>query len=146
MRSPSESYYIKEKLDGFSLEERGLLAKALEDAGFEFYEPQMGGGGGAKIVEQIIASLNFNNVWFDIFVGVVANRLDSALSAIFAFISKHKSKIKQKPVVEAFIYTPIRGKNNCYYIKFDADKKHNKKEIVQLLKQMKKTQGDNYNE
>jgi len=137
----SEAYYIKDDLEGFTSEEIAELSSDLQKAGFQFYAPQLGGGGdGVKIVEQIIASLNFHNFWFDIFVGVLANRLDKALSIIYSWMSKHESKKKENPVIQIFIYTPLRGKNNCYYIRFKADKKYSKNEIVQYLKKMKKEQ------
>lgn len=143
MKRIAESYYLKDEIIGYNVESRDELAKALEDAGFKFYASQMGGGGEAlKAIEQVIASLNLNNFWFDIFVGVAANRLDAALSAIYTWAKKNKSKNnKEKPVVDVFIYTPLRGKDNCHYIRFKVDKKYSKKEIVKLLKQMRKEQS-----
>lgn len=142
MKRISESYYLKDEIPGYSVESRNKLASAFENIGFKYYAPQMGGGGEAlKAIEQVIASLNLHNFWFDIFVGVAANRLDKALSTVYNWFRKNKSKNKEKPVVEVFIYTPLRGKNNCYYIRFKADKKYSKKEILKLLKQMKKEQS-----
>lgn len=141
MNKISEAYYIKEEIPGYSSEATKELVEAFEQAGFKFYAPQMGGGGeGIKVVEQVITSLNFNNLWFDIFIGVVANRLDKALSIVYSWITKNKSNNKEKPVVEVFIYTPFRRKKGCYYIRFEADKKYLKKEISKMLGEMKKAQ------
>ncbi|MBU1085424.1 MAG: hypothetical protein ABIJ43_02040 [Candidatus Beckwithbacteria bacterium] len=138
MQKISNSYYIKDQIIGLSHEARSEMVKDLEKIGFKYYASEMGGGGEAKIVEQVIASLNFNNIFFDIFVGVIANRLDRALSLVYHLLKKHKFKSKNKPVVEIFVYSLLRGKNNCYYTRFQANKKYLRNDIAEELRKMVK--------
>jgi hypothetical protein len=130
-------YYIKEELDGYTTEERDDLARELEQAGFKYHEAQMGGGAG-EVVQQIIASINLNDALGDIFLGIAVNRIDAAITAVWNWKQKHKKKPRKavKQFIEVFIYTPLRGRANCYYIQFETDKKYTKKEVEEALKKM----------
>lgn len=133
----SSKYYVKEEIIGYKKGSIPELAKELDNLGYKYHVPQMGGGGDGTtaILEQVIAWISYHDFWFGIFTGIAANRLDKLLSKIHLWSKKNKSDNKYKSVVSIFIKD---RKKEYHSIEFDADKKYTKKEIKILLEKLAK--------
>lgn len=116
------------------------LKEKLEKMGFEYREPQMGGGGETPIQEITVSFFTFKEFWAGIFVGVLGNAIYDLIKKLFTW---HKSKnvkpTENVPNVFISIYPPLGRKRFSFFIRIDKEptREDIMKEINKAIKETK---------
>ncbi|MCX6810501.1 MAG: hypothetical protein NTY30_02040 [Candidatus Berkelbacteria bacterium] len=113
------------------------LAAELENLGFVYILPEMGGGP-SEVARLLIAWINIHDFWSMLFIGVLVNRIDKLISVIYDWFKKNPPEDKK---VEYVVNISVYNLKDSYTINLKADQKYSKSQIRKIIEQEKNKQA-----
>jgi hypothetical protein len=99
------------------------LSQNLENLGYSFQEPELGGGGG-DVTREVIAWINLHPISAELSTGLLVNMLWDLLKVSYVWAANHKKNKKVTPIMAIAIYDIKDGYDRT--VCFDMEKKYSK--------------------